>query len=144
MYPLITSIMTKRKDYHTVRTVPKFNGKFIETDAKQNRYPKHMFMTAHSTSFVTSQNPILSSFMTYHRICNKSNTTGATLGAGTAYPSVEPEFTPVFSVIRVSLSLNFCVVFCRFGRVSSKTKSSNTMTSAFVFFCLCGVWGLSE
>jgi len=29
--------------------------------------------------------PVLSSFMTNHRICNKSNTTGATREAGTAY-----------------------------------------------------------
>jgi len=32
-------------------------------------------------------NLVLSSFMTYHRGCNKSNTTGATIGTGTAYPS---------------------------------------------------------
>ena len=31
-------------------------------------------------------NPIISSFMTYHRVSNKSNTMGATCEAGTAYP----------------------------------------------------------
>ena len=36
--------------------------------------------------------------MTYHRFCNKSNTTGATSGTGTVYLSVAPEFTPGFSV----------------------------------------------
>ena len=40
--------------------------------------------------------PDLSSFMTYHWICNQSNTAGATSGAGTAYPSGAPEFTPSF------------------------------------------------
>jgi len=35
-----------------------------------------------------------SSFMTYHRVCNKINTTGVTSGAGAAYPSGAPEFTP--------------------------------------------------
>jgi hypothetical protein len=30
---------------------------------------------------------------TYHRVCNKSSKTGATNGAGTAYPSGAPEFT---------------------------------------------------
>ena len=30
--------------------------------------------------------------MTYHQVCN--NMTGATSGAGTAYPSGAPEFTP--------------------------------------------------
>jgi len=34
--------------------------------------------------------------MTYHRDCNKSNTTGVTCGAGTAYPSEAHEFTPGF------------------------------------------------
>ena len=32
--------------------------------------------------------------MTYHRVCNKSNTTGATCRAGTTYPSEAPEFNP--------------------------------------------------
>ena len=30
--------------------------------------------------------------MPYHRVCNQSNTTGATNGSVTAYPSVVPEF----------------------------------------------------
>jgi hypothetical protein len=34
--------------------------------------------------------------MTYIRMCNQTNTTGATSGAGTAYPSGAPEFTPGF------------------------------------------------
>jgi hypothetical protein len=34
--------------------------------------------------------------MTYHRVCNKGNTTGATCGAGTAYLSGAPEITPSF------------------------------------------------
>ena len=34
-----------------------------------------------------------SPFMTYHRVCNKSNTTGANSGTGTAYPSGAHEFT---------------------------------------------------
>jgi hypothetical protein len=50
-------------------------------------------------------------FLCYHRLCNKSNTTGVTSGAGTAYPSGAPEFTPVFSGIRVARSLVLCVVF---------------------------------
>ena len=40
--------------------------------------------------------PVLSSFMTYHRVCNYINTTGSTSGARTAYPSGAPEFTPGF------------------------------------------------
>ena len=38
--------------------------------------------------------PVPFSFMTYHRICNWSNPTGATSGAGTAYPSGAHELTP--------------------------------------------------
>jgi hypothetical protein len=38
-------------------------------------------------------------------VCNWSNTTSATSGAGTAYPSGTPEFTPGFSGVRVTRSL---------------------------------------
>jgi len=34
--------------------------------------------------------------MTYHKVYNKSNTTGATCGTGTAYPSKAPEYTHGF------------------------------------------------
>jgi hypothetical protein len=40
-----------------------------------------------------NNNLVLSSYMTYHRICNNSNMTGATSGAGTAYPSRALKFT---------------------------------------------------
>jgi len=52
----------------------------------------------------------------YHRVCNWSNTTGASSGIGTTYPSgshMSSLRTPVFSGIRVAWSLVFCVVFCR-------------------------------
>ena len=69
-------------------------------------------------------NPVLSSFMTYQRICNKSNITGATRGTGTAYPVSAHEFTPVFGEVRVARSLVFCIMLCRslfgfFGPFSS-------------------------
>ena len=48
--------------------------------------------------------------MTYHQVCNKSNTTGNTRGAGTAYPSGEPEFTPDFVGIRAAQSNCLCSV----------------------------------
>ena len=53
--------------------------------------------------------PVFSPFMPYLRVCNKINPTGATKGAGTAYPSGAQEFTPVFSGIRVTRSLVLCV-----------------------------------
>ena len=49
--------------------------------------------------------PIMISVIeTYHRVCNKSNTTGVTYGTGTAY---------MFSGFRVVRSLVFCAMFCR-------------------------------
>ena len=48
-------------------------------------------------------------FYCYNSI--KSWTTGATSGAGTAYPSGTPEFTPGFSGVRVTWSLVLCVCF---------------------------------
>ena len=45
--------------------------------------------------------------MTCHRVCDQSNTTGVTCGAGTAYPFGTPGFTSGFSVVLVALSLVF-------------------------------------
>ena len=64
--------------------------------------------------------PVLSSFTTYYRVCKYINTTGATSGAGTAYPSGASEFTPGFSGVRVTRSLALCFVdrclsFCTFS-----------------------------
>ena len=57
-------------------------------------------------------NPVLSSCLTYHQLCNKSYTMGVTHGEGTAYPSGVHEFTLDFSVVRFR-SLVFCVMFYR-------------------------------
>jgi len=48
--------------------------------------------------------------MTYHRIFSKNNTTCATIGAGTAYPSGTTEFT-LFLMRFVLLNLKFSVHF---------------------------------
>ena len=65
-------------------------------------------------SICPNHNPVLSSFMTYHWACNKSSTTSATCGSGTAANSSRtPEFTsspPIVSGVRVVLSLVFCVM----------------------------------
>jgi len=57
--------------------------------------------------------PVLSSFMTPHRDYNLSNTTGAISGVGITCPSGAPEFTRILSVVRVTRSLLFCAIFCR-------------------------------
>ena len=54
---------------------------------------------------------VLSSFMTYLRVCSYINTTGATGGAGSAYPSGAHEFSQVFSGVCVTRSLVLCVCF---------------------------------
>ena len=70
-----------------------------------------------------NSNHVLSSFVTYHRVCIKINTNGATCGSGTLCPFGAHEFTLVVSVVRVTQSL--VLVFCILLR-----------TSLFVlFFC---------
>jgi hypothetical protein len=56
---------------------------------------------------------VISSFMTYYRVCNKSNTTGVTSGTGADYLSEQLDSTTVLSEVRVARSLVFYVVFCR-------------------------------
>ena len=52
--------------------------------------------------------------MTYHRVCNKINTTtGATSGTGTAYPSGALEFTSGFCWCSCYSIFSFMGMFCR-------------------------------
>jgi hypothetical protein len=60
-----------------------------------------------------NHNPMLSPFINYHRVCNKSNTTGSTSGVGSVYHSGAHEFIPSFTGVRVAQSLVCCGVFCR-------------------------------
>ena len=55
--------------------------------------------------------PVLSSFMTYHWLCNQINTTGVTSGSGIAYPSGTHEFISGFSRVRATRSLVLYVCF---------------------------------
>ena len=57
-------------------------------------------------SVCRNQNQVISSFMTCHPLCIKSSTTGATCGAGNAYPRFFPEDCLVRSLV-------ICVVICR-------------------------------
>ena len=58
-------------------------------------------------SVCCNYNMFLSSSMTYHQVCSKSNTTDVTSGAGTTYLSWAPEFIPGFLVVFVLLDLQF-------------------------------------
>ena len=60
-----------------------------------------------------NHNHVLSAFVTYHRVCNKCNMTGATCGAGTAYLPDHQSSPPVVSEFHVAQSSVFCAVFCR-------------------------------
>jgi hypothetical protein len=64
-------------------------------------------------SVCRNHNPLRFPFITYHWICNKCITTGASSGAGIAYPCSKYEYTPVSSEVRVAQSLVFYEVFCR-------------------------------
>jgi hypothetical protein len=57
--------------------------------------------------------PVIFSFMTYHRVCNYINTTGATNGAATAYLFGTPEFTPGFEWGSCYSIFSFMCMFCR-------------------------------
>jgi hypothetical protein len=61
----------------------------------------------------TTYCPVISSLMTYHRVCNKSNMTSATRGTGTATLPEHLSSPTVFSGVRVTRSLVLCVMFCR-------------------------------
>ena len=65
-------------------------------------------------SVCNNHNRVITLFMTYHRVCKKKNTTGATWRAGTAYLSGAPAFISGFSRVRVAQYLAFCVVLWRF------------------------------
>ena len=64
-------------------------------------------------SICFNHNPVLSSIMTYHQVCNKSNTTGATSKAGTAHPSEHLSPQPVlvgFTLFNIPFSFGHCIV----------------------------------
>ena len=57
--------------------------------------------------------PVLSSFMTYHQLCNQINATGVTSGAGNAYHSGAPQFTPDFQRGSCYWIFSFMCIFFR-------------------------------
>ena len=69
--------------------------------------------------------PVLSSFMTYHQVCNQINTAVATSGTGTVLSSGAPEFFPGFqwgscySILRlqfyVQCFVDRCLSCCPFS-----------------------------
>ena len=70
---------------------------------------------------------VLSSFMTYHRVCNYVSTTDATSGTGTAYPSGAHAFITGFKWGSCYSIFNFMCIFCR----------SLFVLLYFIFWSLC-------
>ena len=58
-------------------------------------------------------NPLFSSFMTDHRVCNKCNRTSATIGVETAYFLEHLLSHHGFYWVSCCSIESFCVVFCR-------------------------------
>jgi hypothetical protein len=115
------SIFLKRVAANKEDTEPRLPSGEVEvitSNVSQSSSSTRIFLSEMTTEMFSTCHkhfPILSSLMTYHRfrICHQSNTTGATGGTGTAYPSEAPKFTPGFSWVCVDRSLIFGVVFCR-------------------------------
>jgi hypothetical protein len=83
--------------------------------------------------------PVYSSSITYHRICNYINTTGASSEAGTAYPSGEPEFTPGFNCGSSYLIFMTCLCVCFVYRCLSFCTFSFGH-SVICYSSICGFW----
>jgi hypothetical protein len=64
-------------------------------------------------SVCRNHNPVLSSFMSYHRVCSKSKTTGSTFEQELKTLPKHLNSLPVFRGVHVAQSLVFCVMFCR-------------------------------
>ena len=78
-----------------------------------NRYGTSVSQITTICSTCREHFPVISSFITYHRVCNQSNTTGATNGAGTAHHSGAHDFTPVFQWCSCYSIFSFMCNVCR-------------------------------
>ena len=104
----------------------------IMTSLTVTEYPCHK--RPRICSVCRNHNPVLSSIITYHLVCNKNNTTGATTGKGTVYPSGAPEFTPGFkwgSCLLNSRSLFVLLSFLTVLYVLRYTASIIRLISSF-------------
>ena len=79
-----------------------------------NKHLKEELKCWNPDKITCKQFPVLSSFITYHQVCNYINTTGATSGSGTSNYSEPPEFIPGFQwgLFYSIFSLCVCFVDC--------------------------------
>ena len=83
--------------------------------------------------------------MAYHRVCSYRNTTGATGGGGTGYPSAASEFTPVHVVrcvlfiltivLKVILRFTDCDYFFGIYKLFLGTVKYGELYSTQCFYC---------
>jgi hypothetical protein len=91
----------------------------------------------------SKHNPILPSFMTYHRILNKSNTKGAISGTETYYISGTSEFTlellwcSCCSIVSFQCSVLYIVIVCLF--VHFRLGLCIFYPSIYGFYFSCGI-----
>jgi hypothetical protein len=115
----------------------------------------YLFITASSCRFTEKPskelNHVLNSIMTFFILfysvlflCNQINTTGGTSGAGNAYTSEAPEFTPVTRSVVVCVicrSLFFFSSFCCLFfdlriLITSLVSSNSSWSSLREYLCL--------
>ena len=140
IYAYLSSCMyteIRKRQCHNVGTVPKYNwiicvnlyicppkikfhgilfGTHIMIVELLKLYGRHGDLLSRYGYVICSvchnYNPVLSSFMIYHRVCYKGYKTGATSGVGTVTLPDHLDSSPVFSGVRVAQSLVFCVMLC--------------------------------
>ena len=99
---ILNQVVSHHVESSTVATITWL----IATEYLFQKWP-HICCVCHS------HNPVLSSYMIYHRVLWRSNTTGATYGVGTVYPSGKHEFTPGVLWDSCFSALVFCVMLGR-------------------------------
>jgi hypothetical protein len=94
------------KDTKGVIRSCKLKNRQYSGQKKQDKRTNNDLKTLHRKLKIEQREPYSGGRMTdgIYLTCNKSNTTGATCGAGTAYPSGAPEFTSGFIGVRVTRS----------------------------------------
>ena len=85
--------ITPKKTQLCTNQLQTFNGRRHDL---VNRYGVYLSQMTAICATCHKQCLVLSSFTSNHRVYNWCNAMGATSGAGTAYPSGAPEFTPGF------------------------------------------------
>ena len=99
----------------------------LDTNKSKKTVRLLLFYISQSRIYSVCRNhsDILSSFMTYDQVCNKSNRVGATSVAGTAYPPGTPGITSGFQwnsccfIFTVQCCGDNCLSFCSFPLLST-------------------------